>query len=77
METHRSLHPPHHNLVHRLDCKRILLYTDIVVKKISSSWRLSADALKLLSKISEKLGISKAAALETAIRHLAKKERID
>jgi hypothetical protein len=42
-----------------------------------TSFRLSSDAHMLLERLKAKLGLSKAACLERAIRMLARWERVD
>lgn len=44
--------------------------------KIATSYRLSAEAIRLIKLIAEAKGLSQASALEIAIRELAKKESI-
>lgn len=45
-------------------------------EKRSTSFRLSEEARRLLDRIAAKLGVSQAAALELAIRLLAKREGV-
>jgi hypothetical protein len=42
-----------------------------------TSWRPSAEATRLLQKLTAKLGLTQKGVLETAIRLLAKHENID
>jgi hypothetical protein len=44
--------------------------------KQPTSFRLSSESLSLLMAIACKMGISQAAVLEVAIRHLAKREGV-
>jgi predicted transcriptional regulator len=43
----------------------------------SATFRLTQEAIELLSLMSEKLGISQAAVIELAIRHEAEREKIE
>jgi predicted transcriptional regulator len=46
------------------------------MKKNPTSFRLSDEALRLLAKVAENLGIAQSGALELAIRDLADKRNI-
>lgn len=50
--------------------------TGMKQKKHPTSMRLTATAEKLIAKLSEKLGVSKSAVLELAIRNLAQQQGI-
>lgn len=45
--------------------------------KIGVSYRLSALAIRLVSQLAEKLGVSQAAVMEMAIRKMAEAEGIE
>jgi len=46
------------------------------MNKIKSTFTLSVEALRLLSELATKLGLSKSGVLELAIRSLAEKEKV-
>lgn len=42
----------------------------------ATSYRLSPEALALIEALSKRLGVSRAAVVEVAVRHLARREKI-
>jgi len=56
------------------------LYIDIVynssMNKIQATFTLSVEALRLLSELAKKLGLSKSGVLELAIRRLSEMEDV-
>ena len=54
----------------------IIMYT-VRMNKLRTNFTLSVEALRLLSELAKKTGLSKSGLLELAIRLLAEKEEIE